>query len=130
MTAAAKYLTPVSLELGGKSPVIIDETAQMDAAVNRVGAIKWLNCGQICVAPDYVLVHKDLEREFLDGMQREIRSQFGADPSRSPDFGRIVNSRHVERIAELLEGTKGKVVGDGLAAVDPEGRYFPPTLVQ
>jgi len=65
LKAAAEHLTPVTLELGGKSPVIIDKSAKMESVVSRVSATKWMNCGQICVAPDYVLVHKDREQEFL-----------------------------------------------------------------
>merc|ERR1712232_844538 len=76
LKAAAEYLTPVTLELGGKSPVIIDKSANMKSAVERVSTAKWLNVGQICVAPDYVVVHKDRENEFVDGMKKRIGEVF------------------------------------------------------
>merc|ERR1712232_817901 len=102
LKAAAEHLTPVTLELGGKSPVIIDKSAKIQTAIDRVSYAKWLNAGQICVAPDYVLVHKDREQEFVEGMKKKIRDAFGDDPKASPDFGRVIDDRH----------------------------YFPPTLVK
>merc|ERR1719469_1863303 len=129
LKAAAEHLTPVTLELGGKSPVIIDKSAKIQTAIDRVSAAKWLNAGQICVAPDYVLVHKDVAQEFLEGMKKKIGDAFGADPKASPHFGRIINSNHVRRINGLLDETQGTVVAGG-AGVDPDNKYFPPTLVK
>jgi aldehyde dehydrogenase (NAD+) len=123
-------LTPCTLELGGKSPVIIDKSAKIQTAIERVSAAKWLNVGQICVAPDYVLVHKDREQEFIDGMKKKINVAFGENPKDSPHFGRVINGNHVRRINELLSKTQGTVVAGGAEAVDPDSRYFPPTLVK
>merc|ERR1712232_1106397 len=130
LKAAAEHITPVTLELGGKSPVIIDKSAKIQTAIDRVSYAKWLNAGQICVAPDYVLVHKDREQEFVEGMKKKIRDAFGDDPKASPHFGRIIDDRHVMRINALLSETQGQVVAGGPDAVDPDGHYFPPTLVQ
>merc|ERR1712190_228488 len=128
--AAADHLTPVTLELGGKSPVIIDKSAKIQTAIDRVSYAKWLNAGQICVAPDYVLVHKDREQEFVEGMKKKICDAFGDDPKASPDFGRIIDDRHVTRINALLSKTQGQVVAGGPDVVDPDRHYFPPTLVK
>jgi aldehyde dehydrogenase (NAD+) len=95
-----------------------------------VSAAKWLNAGQICVAPDYVLVHKDREQEFIEGMKKKINVAFGDNPKDSPHFGRIINSNHVRRINGLLSKTTGTVVAGGADAVDPDAHYFPPTLVK
>merc|ERR1740121_219229 len=85
LKAAAEHLTPVTLELGGKSPVIIDKSAKLQTVIDRTFAAKFgLNCGQICVAPDYVLVHKDLEQQFVEGMKAKITDAFGADPKTNP----------------------------------------------
>jgi aldehyde dehydrogenase (NAD+) len=130
LKAAAEHLTPVTLELGGKSPVIIDKSAKIQTAIERVSAAKWLNVGQICVAPDYVLVHKDREQEFVEGMKKKISKAFGEDPKASPHFGRIINGNHVRRIDGLLHATQGEVVAGGKDAVDADSHYFPPTLVK
>merc|ERR1719473_2383242 len=89
LKAAAEHLTPVTLELGGKSPVIIDKSAKMKSVVGRVSSAKWLNAGQICIAPDYVLVHKDREEEFLTGMKEQLQASYGSDVKASKDFGRV-----------------------------------------
>lgn len=130
LRAAAEHLTPVTLELGGKSPVIVDKSAKMESVVGRVSAAKWLNVGQICVAPDYVVIDKSREQEFIDGMKKAIADHYGKDPKKSPDFGRVINSNHVNRISGLLKGTQGKVVTGGLDYVDASQNYFPPTIVQ
>jgi len=130
LKAAAEHLTPVTLELGGKSPVIIDKSAKIQTAIDRVSYAKWLNAGQICVSPDYVLVHKDREQEFVQGMKKKISDAFGDDPKASPHFGRIIDSRHVARIRALLSETQGQIVAGGSDTVDLDGHYFPPTLVQ
>lgn len=89
-----------------------------------------MNAGQICVAPDYVLIHKDREQEFVDGMKQHIERLFGREVKQSPHFGRIINSRHVSRISNLLKASRGEVVAGGLEFVDPETHYVPPTLVR
>merc|ERR1712070_1143240 len=133
LKAAAEHLTPVTLELGGKFPVFIDKSAKMESVIARLSMVKWLNCGQICIAPDYVLVHKDREEEFVNGMKAHIEKYYGKDGAAvkdSPYYGRIINSNHVRRIAGLLKETQGEVVTGGMAHVDPDAKYFPPTLVR
>eukprot|EP01064_Diplonema_japonicum_P018132 TRINITY_DN26827_c0_g1_i1.p1 TRINITY_DN26827_c0_g1~~TRINITY_DN26827_c0_g1_i1.p1 ORF type:complete len:537 (+),score=166.92 TRINITY_DN26827_c0_g1_i1:51-1613(+) len=126
--AAAEHLTPVTLELGGKSPVIIDKTAKMASVISRVSSGKWFNVGQTCIAPDYILVHKDIQEEFLKGMEEALKG-YGADPKSSVDWGNVISSRHVERISSLVKDTKGKVRTGGLETVDTEAKYMPPTII-
>jgi len=125
-------LTPVTLELGGKSPVIIDKSAKMETVIARISMAKWLNCGQICIAPDYVLIHKDREEEFIKGMKEHIEKYYGKDGSAkdSPYYGRIINSNHVHRLSGLLKGTQGEIITGGLDYVDPDSSFVPPTLVR
>jgi aldehyde dehydrogenase (NAD+) len=130
LKAAAEHLTPVTLELGGKSPVFIDKSAKIDTAIQRISMAKWLNCGQICVAPDYVMVHKDLEQQFISGMKKQIEKAFGKDPKASPFWAKIINSNHVHRISGLLKETQGEVVAGGMETVDADACYIPPTIVR
>ena len=104
MKAAAKNLTPVTLELGGKSPCIVDSTADVALAARRIVWGKFLNCGQTCVAPDYLLVHKDIKENLLEAMVRNIEALYGSDPIQSKDYGKIVNEKHYRRLASLMEG--------------------------
>lgn len=104
MKAAAKNLTPVTLELGGKSPCIVDSTADVALAARRIVWGKFLNCGQTCVAPDYLLVHKDIKEKLLEAMVRNIEALYGPDPIQSKDYGKIVNEKHYRRLASLMEG--------------------------
>jgi len=122
----------VTLELGGKSPVFVDKSATMQSVIERVAMCKWTNCGQICIAPDYVMVHKDREEEFINGMKAHLEKIYGqgAAVKDSPHYGRIINSNHVHRIAGLLKETQGEVVLGGMDFVDPDERFFPPTLVR
>lgn len=125
MTAAAKHLTPVTLELGGKSPCLIDKSADIEVAASRVAWGKWVNAGQTCVAPDHVLVHRDVAQPFIDAITRRLKEFYGEDPAQSPDFGRIASERHTARFAELLKGHKIHVGG----RVDVARRYVEPTIV-
>jgi aldehyde dehydrogenase (NAD+) len=131
MEAAAKHLTPVTLELGGKSPAIIDRMVDLDAAARRVVYGKFVNAGQTCVAPDYVLVHEAVERPFIERLVSNLETFYGRDPKESPDYGRIVNDRHFTRLVGLLEagGFSEQVIG-GTADADAAGRYLPPTIVR
>lgn len=104
MEKAARHLTPVSLELGGKSPCIVDETADIPLTARRLVFGKFLNLGQTCVAPDYLLVHKSVKDELLSCITDEIQRQFGQDPLKNPDYGRIINEKHFQRLLGLLEG--------------------------
>jgi len=124
--AAADHLTPVTLELGGKSPVIIDRDADLKVAANRIVWGKFLNAGQTCVAPDHLLVHEAISDEFTDRLAKAITSMYGADPHKSPDYARIVNGRHFTRLEGLLAG--GPTVAFG-GDRDADDRYFAPTLL-
>jgi len=126
MSAAAKNLTPVSLELGGKSPCIVHEDAKLDIAVNRIVSGKFLNAGQTCIAPDYVLVHKSVKEAFLSKIKDRIVSVYGEDASISPDFSRIVSDNHCQRIAGLIQPEKVLVGGQ----VDTATRYIAPTVLR
>jgi len=126
MEAAAKHLCPVTLELGGKSPAIIDSDVHLKVAARRIARGKFWNAGQTCIAPDYVLVHERLETRFLDALQKAIHSFYGADPETSGDFGRIVNDRHFARLTGLLEGQEVAAGGKSNA----EARYIAPTVLK
>src|SRR5437660_2912106 len=98
MTAAAKNLTPVVLELGGKSPTIVHSSADLKVAARRIAFGRWINCGQSCTAPDYVLVFKDVAAEFLKHLKETLIEFYGDDPQKSPDLGRIGSTHHLDRI--------------------------------
>ena len=104
MESASKNLTPVSLELGGKSPCIVDETADLKAAARRIVFGKYLNVGQTCVAPDYLLVHASVKDELLRLIKGYIRRDYGENPIEDKTYGRIVNERHYERLLGLMDG--------------------------
>ncbi|MBQ8836253.1 MAG: aldehyde dehydrogenase [Clostridia bacterium] len=112
----AETLTPAVLELGGKSPCIIDSTAKIKLAAKRVVFGKYLNCGQTCVAPDYILCHKDVKDKFIAEVKAQIVKQYGEDPLKNPDYGKIVNEKHFERINGLID--KAKVVHGGNSNAD------------
>jgi len=126
MSAAAKNLTPVTLELGGKSPCIVHDDANIDIAVNRIVNGKFLNAGQTCIAPDYVLLHRNIKETFIKKLKQRIIHSYGEDPSSSPDFGRIVNDGHFERIANMIEQDKVVVGGQTNAAE----KYIAPTVMR
>ncbi len=92
------HLTPVTLELGGKSPCIIDHTADLRTAARRLVFGKYLNCGQTCVAPDYVLVDAQVQRELLACICREIRKQYGEQPLQNDAYGKMINRKHFDRV--------------------------------
>ncbi len=126
MRAAAEHLTPVTLELGGKSPALVESGVDLAATARRLAWGKFFNAGQSCTAPDYVLAvgdgtADDLERHLADA----IRAMYGDDPSRSPDYGRIVNERHFDRLTALLGS--GRVVTGG--GHDRASRYIAPTVL-
>ena len=123
--AAAEHLTPITLELGGKSPCIVDRTASIKQAAKRIVWGKFLNAGQTCVAPDYVLVHEDVRKDLVVAMKLVIAEFFGADPQKSPDYGRIINEQHFDRLAALLTGP-GEVIG---GRIDRSDRYIEPTII-
>ena len=102
MRAAAEHLTPVTLELGGKSPCFVDRTADINVAARRIAWGKFTNAGQTCVAPDYVLATPDVAEALAERIAVAITEFYGEDPKASPDFGRIINDRHFERLCKLL----------------------------
>ena len=108
MEAASKHLASVTLELGGKSPTIVDETANIDAAARRIAWAKFTNNGQICIAPDYLFVHESKKDEFLQKFKENIESAYGLDARRSDSYARIVNNRHYQRVAGYIEDAKQK----------------------
>ncbi len=125
MTAAAKHLTPVTLELGGKSPCLIDRSADIEVAATRVAWGKFINAGQTCVAPDHVLVHREVAQQFIDTLTRKVKEFYGDDPEQSPDYCRIASERHARRFEELLKGHKIHLGG----RVDVAKRFVEPTIV-
>ncbi len=125
MAAAAKHLTPVTLELGGKSPCLIDKSADIEVAASRIAWGKFINAGQTCVAPDHVLVHREVATKFIETLSAKIREFYGDDPAQSPDYCRIASERHTERFVKLLEGQKIHTGG----RVDVAKRYVEPTIV-
>jgi aldehyde dehydrogenase (NAD+) len=127
LRAAADHLTPVTLELGGKNPAIVDATANVRSAARRLTWGKFLNAGQTCVAPDYLLVERSLQEQLIDAVISQLRKFYGPNPSRSPDLARIVNDQHTERLASTLERTRGRVVCGG--DIDRARRYVAPTVV-
>jgi aldehyde dehydrogenase (NAD+) len=128
MKAAAEHLTPVTLELGGKSPCIVDREVDLDVAARRIASGKFQNAGQTCVAPDYLLVHRDVETAFTEKLRQAITQFYGSDPQKSVDYSRIINQRHTQRLADLLQGEQGTVITGG--QVDVQDRYIAPTLVR
>lgn len=125
MHAAAEHLTPVTLELGGKSPCIVAADAALAISARRIVWGKLLNAGQTCVAPDYILVDRKVKDQLIKELIAEIEKQHGADPKTSPDYGRIISEAHTVRIEQLL--ACGKVVYGG--AVDVVQRYVAPTIM-
>lgn len=126
MAAAAKHLTPVTLELGGKNPCIVDRDADLATAARRIAWGKFMNAGQTCIAPDFLLVHKEVKVQLLANLAAAVGTFYGADPRQSPDYGRIVNERHFERLAGLLG--EGKVLLGG--ETSRAERYIAPTLLE
>lgn len=125
MAAAAKHLTPVVLELGGKSPCIVDKGADLKLAARRIAWGKTLNSGQTCIAPDYLLIHKSLEQSFIEEFKAAIESLHGNDTSKSRHYVRMVNDKAFERVTNYLKD--GKVAAGGTAI--PEERFIAPTLL-
>jgi aldehyde dehydrogenase (NAD+) len=123
--AAAENLTPVTLELGGKSPCIIDETANLKLAAKRIAWGKFVNAGQTCIAPDYILIQKDMKSHFVAYLKQEITKAYSKNPRESPDFARIVNVKNWQRLVNIIE--PDKVIFGGQS--DIKDCYIAPTLV-
>ncbi|KAI1318775.1 Aldehyde dehydrogenase [Mortierella claussenii] len=128
MKAAAQHLTSVTLELGGKSPVIIDEHANMALAAKRIAFGKTFNAGQTCVAPDYLLLTQKAEEKFVPELKRALQDMYGANPQASTDYARIVNNRHFHRLTKVLnENQSGEIVIGG--QTDEKDLYIAPTVI-
>jgi aldehyde dehydrogenase (NAD+) len=123
--AAASQLIPVTLELGGKSPCLVDETANLQVAAQRIVWGKFLNAGQTCVAPDYVLVQENVKGQLLEQLKKAILQFYTPNPQQSPDYARIINDRHFERLQKLLQ--QGTIFHGG--QTDAQQRYVAPTLL-
>jgi len=125
LATAAPNLTPVTLELGGKSPCIVDETANLEVAARRIVWAKFTNAGQTCVAPDYILVHESIEHIFLEELKQTIIEFYGDSPEKSPDYGRIINNAHFQRLKALITG---EVAMGGV--FNEKSHYISPTLLR
>jgi aldehyde dehydrogenase (NAD+) len=127
-SAAAKFLTPTVLELGGKSPVIVDRTVNLDTVVKRIAFGKFTNCGQTCIAPDHVYVHKDVIDDFVTKMKKLLTDWYSEDAQQSKDYSRIVAERHVKRLDGLIKSVPAEHVVFGGKTVEAD-RYVQPTLI-
>lgn len=127
LRAAAEHLTPVTLELGGKSPGIVTESANPKIAAERVVWGKFLNAGQTCIAPDYILVHRGVAATFLSHVKETIRRFYGDDPSVNKEYGRIVNQKQWKRLKDILDLEKEKIFHGG--RIDPSTNYIEPTIL-
>lgn len=126
MARASEHLTPVTLELGGKSPCIVDATANLRVAAERIAFGKWLNCGQTCVAPDYLLVDERVADRLVAEIQRAVERQLGDDPLSNPEYGKMVNRKHFDRVRGLID--PAKVVSGG--QVDEGALRIAPTIMR
>lgn len=125
MQAAARNLTPVALELGGKSPCIVDRTAPLDVTARRIAWGKFMNAGQTCIAPDYVLVEERVKDGLIAALRTAVHRFYGEEPHASKDYARIINDRHFERLTSLMDGGTPVIGGDS----DKEDRYIAPTVL-
>ena len=124
---ASKHLTPVTLELGGKSPAIIDDTANLKVAAERVAFGKFMNAGQTCVAPDYVLIDNKVKMKFVKALQSTIQEFYGTQTEQSEDFGRIVNDNHFNRLVNIIEDSRQQVIYGGESNADE--LFVAPTII-
>ena len=127
MGRAAVRLTPVTLELGGKSPAYVDRSANLEVAARRLVWGKFMNAGQTCIAPDYLLADEAILEPLLGAMTEMVRELYGEEPRNSPDYGRIVDDRHFARLESLLATSGGRLVCGG--EVDRASRYFAPSII-
>ena len=130
MTAAAKNLASVTLELGGKSPTIVDKTAHINKAAKKIMWAKFLNCGQICVSPDYVLIDESIKVEFIESCKKWLQTFYNDNPKASDSYGRIVTDKHFERLNSYLENAKTlKAKFEVGGQTDGSSKYIEPTII-
>ena len=122
---AAEHLTPAVLELGGKSPCIVDASADIALAAKRIVFGKFLNCGQTCVAPDYILCHSSVKEQLIAELKKQITTQFGPEPLKNPDYGKIINRKHFDRLCSLMDPEKVVLGGEA----DASACRIAPTLL-
>ncbi|XP_010634084.1 aldehyde dehydrogenase family 3 member B2 [Fukomys damarensis] len=125
MTAAAKHLTPITLELGGKNPCYVDDNCDPQTVANRLAWFRYFNTGQTCVAPDYVLCSPDMQERLLPALQNAITRFYGDDPQNSPNLGRVINQKHFKRLQELLNCGRVAIGGQS----DESNLYIAPTVL-
>jgi aldehyde dehydrogenase (NAD+) len=126
MKAAAEHLTPLTLELGGKSPCVVDKEIDVEKTAHRITWGKFLNAGQTCIAPDYLMLHKSVKESLIDRIKKTIIDFYGEDAKQSKDYGRIINQRHFTRLSKYLGD--GDVILGG--ETDSKGLYIAPTLME
>ena len=125
MSKASEHLTPVTLELGGKSPCIVEKSANLKLAARRIVFGKYLNCGQTCVAPDYIYCDKEIKDELIRQIQKQIKKQFGSAPLNNKNYGKIINEKHFTRISSLIDPNKVVCGGDS----NPKTLQIAPTVM-
>lgn len=125
MAAAAQNLTPVTLELGGKSPAVVLSDADITVAARRIVWGKYLNAGQTCIAPDYLLVEESIKERFINALRNQISQFYGEEPQQSSDYGRIIHEQHWRRLAQMLDNESVVIGGD----LDKHDRYIAPTVI-
>ena len=125
MAKASVHLTPVALELGGKSPCIVEKSANLKLAARRIVFGKYLNCGQTCVAPDYIYCDREIKDELIRQIQKQIRKQFGSTPLNNKNYGKIINEKHFTRICNLIDPSKVVCGGDN----NPGALQIAPTVM-
>ncbi|MEG0259690.1 MAG: aldehyde dehydrogenase [Lysinibacillus sp.] len=126
--AAAERLTPIALELGGKSPAIVDQTANLEVAAKRIAWGKFTNTGQTCVAPDYLLVHRDVSNQFSALLKDAIKDFYGTNAIKSPDYGRIISQKHFDRLQEIVVKERDFITYGG--RTDQSELYIEPTIIE
>jgi len=127
--AASKNLVPCCLELGGKCPVLVDQSADLQLAARRIVSTKFLNAGQTCVAPDYIFIHSAIKSKFIELVKMEIEKQFGINPKNSSTYSRLIHPLHTQRVADMLKGSESKIIHGSMEDIEVNGRFIPPIIV-
>jgi acyl-CoA reductase-like NAD-dependent aldehyde dehydrogenase len=130
MAAAAKHLTPVTLELGGKCPVVVEPDADIKKTAERIVAAKWTNVGQTCITPDYILTPKNFQHKLATAIEEELKKKYGNEPKEHPLYSRIINERHFDRLVDVLDRSQGKVLVKHGADHDREDKFIAPHVLE